>query len=180
MILLTFTLHQLKKQKLSTTYTQNKKIEEIERASANIRTLLNELKGLFNLYKINFPEKHLEFDWPNLINDFVDDYYTGLNEHISNGLSFNLRIISDEFLKPFIDFALKIKEIPFNPKSHEKIIEKASDLRKDIYNIEQKGIDFAKETEKNHITYFSENSFLFKRLVEITQKIDSKTEFLNN
>ena len=110
-----------------------------------------------------------------LVNDFTPQYYAYLEDCKQNDEPSNLRFISDNFLHPFLLEAMKLRDVPgYEKPICRKLVVSASNIRKDISEIEFNCIHYAKDIEKQFEEYFSEENKHLKELKRLKLEIDNK------
>jgi large-conductance mechanosensitive channel len=151
------------------------KVKEQRKISFKIRTLFNHNSTLIDKYKTKHPKKYMSYPWVKLSNEFTSQYYAYLEDCKANDEPSNLRIISDNFLLPFLTEAMKLRDDPgYEKPICRKLVVSASNIRKDISEIEFRCIHYARDIEKQFNEYFSEENKHLKELKRLKLAIDNK------
>lgn len=151
------------------------KVKEQRKISFEIRSFLNSCSSLVDKYKIKHPKKYMSYAWVQLVNDFTPQYYAYLEDCKQNDKPSSLRFISDNFLLPFLAEAMKLRDDPgYEKPICRKLVVSASNIRKDISEIEFNCIHYARDIEKQFNEYFSEENKHLKELKRLKLEIDNK------
>lgn len=153
----------------------NFKVKEQRKISFEIRTLFNQCSSLVDKYKIKHPKDYMSFAWVKLVNKLTSAYYAYLDDCVKNNEPSNLRFISDNFLLPFLSEAMELRDSPgYEKRVCRKPVVTASNIRKDISEIEFHCVYYAKDIEKQFNEYFSEENNHLKELKQLKFVIDEK------
>lgn len=153
------------------------KVKEQRKISFEIRTLLNQCSSLKDKYKIKYPKEYMSYAWVKLVNDFSSSYYEYLKNCKQNNETSNLRFISDNYLSPFLTEAMKLRDDPgYEKPICRKTVMLASNIIKDISEIEFNCVHYAKNIEKQFNEYFSEENKHLKELKKLKLAIDKKLD----
>lgn len=151
------------------------KVKEQRKISFEIRSFLNSCSTLVDKYKIKHPKKYMSYAWVQLVNDFTPQYYAYLEDCKQKDEPSSLRFISDNFLLPFLTETMKLRDDPgYEKPICRKIVVSASNIRKDISEIEFNCIHYARDIEKQFNEYFSEENKHLKELKRLKLLIDNK------
>ncbi|MCG7501761.1 hypothetical protein MHM83_07745 [Tenacibaculum sp. Mcav3-52] len=151
------------------------KVKEHRRISLEIRTLFNQCSNLVDKYKIKHPKEYMSFAWVKLVNNFTSEYYAYLEDCEKNNKPSSLRVISDNYLLPFLSEAMELRDDPgYEMGICRKLVVIASNLRKDINEIEFNCVYYAKDIEKQFNEYFSEENKHLEELKKMKLTIDKK------
>ncbi len=147
------------------------KVKEQRNISFKIRTWLDNNSTLVDKYKAKYSKKYMSYSWVKLSNEINSQYYAYLDECETS----NLRFISNNFLRPFITEAMKLRSDPgYEKPICRKLVVLASNIRKDISEIESNCIHYARDIEKQFEEYFSEENKHLKELKKLKLSIDKK------
>jgi hypothetical protein len=151
----------------------NFKVEEQRKISYDIKRLVNLSANLIDEYKINTGGNYLEQPWAKFVNKFIPEYYKYLEECVQKNEISNLRIISNDYLFPFLHNAMLIrKEFGYDNYGSRDLVNLASDIRKRINEVEVNCIHYAENIEKQYNEYFSVENENSKQLLEYKKKFD--------
>lgn len=151
----------------------NFKVEEQRKISYDIKRLVNLSANLIDEYKINTEGNYLEQPWAKFVNEFIPEYYKYLEECVQKNEISNLRIISNDYLFPFLHNAMLIrKEFGYDNYGSRDLVNLASDIRKRINEVEVNCIHYAENIEKQYNEYFSVENENSKQLLEYKKKFD--------
>lgn len=151
------------------------KVKEQRKISFKIRSFFNSCSKLVDKYKIKHPKKYMSYSWVQLVNQLTPAYYEYLDDCVKNDQPSSLRFISDNFLRPFLSEAMKLRDDPgYEKPICRKLVYSASDIRKDISEIEFNCIHYARDIEKQFNEYFSEENKHLKELKRLKLEIDNK------
>ena len=151
----------------------NFKVEEQRKINNHLKQFLNLGANLVDDYKINFGEDYLNRPWSKLVNEFTPEYYKYLEECVQNNESTDLRIISNLYLKPFLQNAMLIRqEIGYDNFGSRILVNLSSDIRKKINELEVNCVYYAENIEKQYNEYFSIENENSKKLKEYRRQFD--------
>lgn len=151
------------------------KVKEQRKISFEIRSFFNSCSELVDKYKIKHPKKYMSYPWVQLVNNLTPAYYEYLDDCKKNDQPSSLRFVSDNFLLPFLSEAMKLRDDPgYEKQICRKLVYIASNIRKDIAEIEFNCIHYARDIEEQFNEYFSEENKHLKELKRLKSEIDNK------
>lgn len=141
----------------------------VSEALLNLMNSSNHLMDNYRKEDINFESNELY----RVLNEFVVLYYKYLDECERKDEIQSLRTISDEILKPFIEELYDIRKSQrFKDLGTISILQKSSDIRKHIKQIDYRGKQFANELEKVKKDNFIDDCDSVNQLKLIKSKIE--------
>lgn len=154
------------------------KVKPMKSISLDMRNLLDSNSRLVDRYMDEHgKEKYLDFPWSNLMNKYTHAHYTYIDEIKNDDETPDFRYISDNLLLKLIEQAMILrKDIGYDNKGSRNIIELASTIRKEIWQVEEYSKQYAEDVEKFFDNYFCLGNESLNELKSIKLKIDSKIE----
>ena len=154
------------------------KVKTMKSISLDMRNLLDSNSRLVDRYmEEHGKEEYLDFPWSNLMNKYTYAHYTYINEIKEEDETPNFRHISDNLLLKLIDQAMILrKDIGYDNKGSRNIIELASTIRKEIWQVEEYSKQYAENLEEFFDDYFCFDKNNLNELKSIKLKIERKIE----
>lgn len=151
------------------------KLGEQRKIQEKTNNFLSICSELVDEYKSEFADSYMNYEWVKLANNFTDKYYEYLKACDINKEPTNFRMVSDNFLLPYLKIAMELREsIGYEKPICRTTVVESSTIRKKINEIEFHCIHYAKDIEKQYNSYFKEDSENLKELTNIKNLIDNK------
>jgi hypothetical protein len=152
------------------------KVERQKEISDLCRDFITKVSSLLEIYRIKYGnDEYLNKNWAIAYNDFVPAYYLYINKCGDNKEQTNFRFLSDNFFLKFIEIAMKIRaDEGFDEYGSEILVDKASIIRKKIYEIEMYSIQYAENVEYYLKEYFSSQCVFYNDFKYIKDQIEEK------
>lgn len=122
---------------------------------AELNNLMDQASVLINNHHAEDPTNYLNHPEVKICNTLIGDYYLNLEENLDevpnpkSETDFN--IINTEILEPFLINALFVRNnVPNFDRMIEVLIEKISNIRKDIQLIKQRKLEFSNSLEREY------------------------------
>jgi hypothetical protein len=123
-------------------------------------------------------DEYLHFSWSNLMNKYTHAHYTYLDEVKKEGEYPEFRHISENLLLVLIEQAMILrKDEGYDNKGSRNIIESASTIRKDIWEVEEYSRQYAEDLKKLFENYFCSDNKSLNELKSI--KLETKNKITN-
>lgn len=154
------------------------KVKKQKQIAADMMDLLNANGRLVDDYRIKYgPDSYLSHPWSTLVNNYNPIHYDYLKEIQNKGEVPDFRYISDKLLLQFITEAMDIRgEVGFDELGSRTIVEKASTIRKKIWEVEVYSVQYADDIEKQFKNYFSVENETFDELKRVKKLLDDKLD----
>lgn len=153
----------------------NDKVKTMKGISLEMNNMLTANGRLIDDYRAKYgSENYLKYSWSKIVNEYTPTHYNYLKETEQKGELPDFRYISDNLLLPFIEDAMEIRSAEgFDEMGSRDIIEKASTIRKKIWEAEVYSLQYAEDIEKQYNFYFKSDNETLKELNDIKEKIES-------
>ena len=154
----------------------NDKVKQQKDIAHEMQEFLTLNARLIDDYRIKYGENnYLDYSWAGLSNNFIPVYYQYLEQIQANDEVPNFRYISDDIIQPFIIQSMDIRrDSGFDDLGSRQIVEKASYLRKRIWEVEIYCLQYAEDIEKQFENYFSSDNDSINSLSEINDIIKER------
>lgn len=145
------------------------KFERKQKVANELNYVMDDASKMIEEYKIQLLEnnKYKENLWYQILNGLIGFYY----DRIPKNDEADFEIIEKEVLYVFLKEADTIrKEIGFE-KGTQDLILKIAGIRKQLFSIKMESINFGNQMERRYNDYYSTESYSFKQLNELNEKI---------
>jgi len=155
------------------------KVKKLKSISLDMRNLLDSNSRLVDRYMEEYgKDEYLHFSWSNLMNKYTHAHYTYLDEVKKEGEYPEFRHISENLLLVLIEQAMILrKDEGYDNKGSRNIIESASTIRKDIWEVEEYSRQYAEDLKKLFENYFCSDNKSLNELKSI--KLETKNKITN-
>lgn len=144
-----------------------------------LNTLMDQSSALINNHHADDPANYLTHPEVKICNTLIGDYYLNLQENLDENLNpkseTDFNIINNEILEPFLSNALFVRNnVPNFDRTIEVLLEKISNIRKDIQLIKQRKLEFSNSIEREYntlVTNTEEKQSLISELERIQNQI---------